>query len=257
MLPLDELQPIDKWILARTDRLVKTVRDAFDSYSFHVVSHEMVNFCTLDLSKLYIDITKDRLYVEKSDSAARRSAQTAMYLVLSAITKLLAPILAFTADEIWQSMPHAADENGEHVLLNDMPEALETPRFAELEERYNKLFTLRDDVMKALELARADKKIGKSLEAKVTVYADGEQAELLRSFESELPTVFIVSGAKVSEESAPAEAFAETETGIKVLVEAADGCKCDRCWGFFTEGEQQSEGFLCKRCAAIVKELMA
>lgn len=129
LLSPNALLPIDKWAVAKLNRLVGTVRDAFESYTFHAASHEIVNFCTLELSKLYIDITKDRLYVEKSDSPARRSAQSAMFLILSGLTRLLAPILAFTANEIWQSMPHTAEENAEHVLLNDLPSPDARPRF--------------------------------------------------------------------------------------------------------------------------------
>ena len=217
--------------------------------------HAVNNFCTTELSKLYIDITKDRVYTEKADGKARRSAQTAMYFVLSGLVRLLAPMISFTAEEMWQAIPHKASDNKESVFLNDMPVFEEALTYPELAAKWNRLFELRDGVMKALEIARADKLVGKSLEAKITIYTDDEEKlSLLRSFGKELTTVFIVSGVKLEEGAAPAGAYTEEESGISVLVEPADGCKCDRCWSFSTEGESDGEGgFICARCLEILK----
>ena len=214
----------------------------------------MSNFCTTELSKLYIDITKDRVYTEKADSKARRSAQTAMYFVLSGLVRLLAPILAFTAEEMWQAIPHAEGDVKESVFLNDMPSYDESLCYPEIWEKWNKLFAMRDDVMKALELARAEKKVGKSLEAKVTLYCnDDEMTSLLKGFETELNTVFIVSGVKLETGDAPAGAHTDGASNVGVLVEPADGCKCDRCWSYSTEGEADGEGgFICARCKNIL-----
>ena len=253
MVAIDELYDIDKWALSRLNDLAATIRKAYDTYEFHLVYHGVNNFCTNDLSKLYIDITKDRAYVEKKDSLARRSAQTAMYLIISGMTRLIAPMLSFTAEEIWQAMPHSSDEIKESVFLNDMPMYDEKLSFGGVADSWNKLFELRDDVMKALELARASKLIGKSLDAKLTIYTKNEdQLALLDSFKAELATVFIVSGASVKTGDAPTEAFSETESGIAVLVEKADGCKCDRCWSYSTKGEQTEDGFICERCKNIL-----
>lgn len=253
IVPLNELFEIDKWALSRLNRLVSKVREAYDNYEFHIVSHEINNFCTIDMSKLYIDITKDRVYVEKKDSKARRSAQTVMYIILSALTRLLAPILAFTSDEIWQAMPHVSGENKEHVLLNDIPTFEEKYNFAEIEEKWNKLFDIRDDVMKALEIARADKLIGKSLEAKVELYTtDSETYNMLSSFVSDLSTVFIVSKTTVTLGEAPANAHTSEDGKLSVVVSEADGHKCDRCWMHSTEGELTEDGFVCERCLGIL-----
>ncbi|MBQ9131177.1 MAG: class I tRNA ligase family protein, partial [Clostridia bacterium] len=212
------------------------------------------NFCTTELSKLYIDITKDRVYTEKADSKARRSAQIAMYFVLSGLVRLLAPILAFTAEEMWQAIPHVASDNKESVFLNDMPAYDEALCFADVREKWNRLFSMRDDVMKALELARAEKKVGKSLEAKVTLYTkDADMTAMLEGFGKELNTVFIVSGVSLSREDAPEGAHTEGLSGVGVLVEPADGCKCDRCWSYSTEGDATEDGgFLCARCKNIL-----
>ncbi len=242
MVAIDDLCEIDKWALVRLDKLVKSVRESYDNYEFHIVYHELNNFCTIDMSKLYIDITKDRLYVEKKDSAARRGAQTVMYIILDALTRLVAPILSFTADEIWQSMPHADGVDTRSVLLNDMPESGKYS-FADIESHWNALFDLRDEVLKALEDARAAKLIGKSLEAKVIISANDEKYALLDSFKNELETVFIVSQVELKHGEGDA-------LGVEVV--HADGEKCDRCWMYSTDVVAEGEGHLCKRCAAIL-----
>ena len=256
MESLDKLYDIDRWALSRLNKLIKTVDKAYNAYEFHVVYHEIVNFCTIDMSKLYIDITKDRLYVEAAASEGRRAAQTVLYEILQTLTKMIAPILAFTSDEIWQNMPHRASDNTEHVLLNDMTRANDEYDFAEIEAQYNKLFDLRDDVLKALEVARTEKLIGKSLEAKVEIYAEGETKALIEGFGEDLKSVFIVSGVKVEDAAnAPADAFAETVSGIKVKVAVADGQKCDRCWMHSESGKTTEDGgFLCSRCLEIIGE---
>jgi len=255
MLAVEELYPIDRWLLANYNKLIAEVKKAYDSYEFHLIYHAINNFCTITLSKLYVDITKDRVYVEKKNGKARRSAQTAMYIVLSGLTRMLAPLLAYTSDEIWQSMPHLASDDARSVILNDMPEVSDEYSCPEIEERYNKLFDLRDDVMKALELSRAEKKIGKSLDAKITLFtSDAATTELLTSFGRELNDVFIVSGVAVKNEAAPEAAFTETVSGIGVLVEGADGQRCDRCWAYSTEGEATEDGFLCCRCKAVISD---
>ena len=253
---LEDMLDIDRWALSRLEALIAEVRKAYDNYSFHLVYHAINNFCTVDMSKLYIDITKDRVYVENPTSKVRRSAQTALYYIISALVKMIAPILSFTAEEIWQAMPHASSDNKDSVYLSEMP-AAEGKYAFDGAERWENLFTLRDDVMKALEIARAEKKIGKSLDAKVTVYtADKAILELLAKFsEEELKTVFITSGAHVVEGAAPEGAFVPEEGKIAVLVENADGERCDRCWCYSTEGEKTEDGFICERCKNILASL--
>lgn len=254
LMPVDQLMEIDRWALSRLNSLIKTARDGYDTYQFHLVYHAVNNFCTIDMSKLYIDITKDRVYVEKSDSAARRSAQSAMYRIINALDRIIAPMLSFTAEEIWQAMPHSADDNKTSVFLNGLPEVNAEYEF-DGAEKWEELFALRDDVMKALELARAEKKIGKSLDAKVTIFTEqpGFLALLGKFTEAELATVFITSGAHVVNAVGPDNAH-HPEDGklLWVLVEAADGDKCDRCWCYSTHGEHTEDGFICDRCRAIV-----
>ena len=255
MVALADMEEIDRWVLAEFNELVKTCREAYDDFEFHVIYHEICNFCTVNLSKIYIDVTKDRVYVGKKDGQPRRAAQSAMYTVLNGLTRILAPLISFTAEEIWQAMPHASSDVRESVFLNEIPAYDETLCNAELAARWDRQFALRDDVMKALEVARAAKLIGKSLDAKVTVYTeDKEAAALLESFGADLATVYIVSDAKVVVGKAPEGAFTETASGIEVLVELADGEKCDRCWAHSTEGEHTEDGgFICAKCKAIIE----
>ncbi|MBR7181844.1 MAG: isoleucine--tRNA ligase, partial [Clostridia bacterium] len=251
---LNELTGIDAWIVASMNELVKSVRASYDAYEFHTIYHAINDFCTTELSKLYIDITKDRVYAEAADSKARRSAQTAMYYIISAMTRLMAPLLAFTAEEIWQTMPHTASDVKESVFLNDMPAYDAALTFPEITAHYNELFALREHVMKALELARAEKRIGKSLDAKVSIYAPNDSTyALLDSFRKELPTLFIVSGVELVKAVAPEDTVIEEGAPFGVIVSAADGEKCDRCWNYtatpFHDGE---DGCLCPRCKAVL-----
>ena len=253
-VPMSELTGIDAWIVSSMNDLVKTARQAYDDYEFHVIYHALNDFCTTELSKLYIDITKDRVYAEAADSKARRSAQTAMYYIISAMTRLMAPLLAFTAEEIWQTMPHTASDVKESVFLNDMPAYDAALTFPEITAHYNELFALREHVMKALELARAEKRIGKSLDAKVSIYAPNDSTyALLDSFRKELPTLFIVSGVELVKAAAPEDTVIEEGAPFGVIVSAADGEKCDRCWNYtatpFHDGE---DGCLCPRCKAVL-----
>ena len=250
-----DMYEIDRWAIARFNELVKECRRGYDEYEFHAIYHAITNFCTTDMSKLYVDITKDRVYTEKKDSAARRSALSAMYVILNGLTRLLAPILSFTAEEIWKAMPHAATDNCESVFLNLMPEYDEALTFADVTARWDRMLDLRDDMMKALELARAEKMIGKSLDAAITVYTEDEAIyELLAGFGRELATVTITSDAKVVKGTAPVDpaVFTETVSGIAVKVMPAEGVKCDRCWAFTTDTVSDGEGCLCARCNAIV-----
>ena len=254
MVKTSEMYEIDKWILAKFNELVKVCRKAYDDFEFHIIYHEINNFCTIELSKLYIDITKDRVYTAKADSFARRSAQSAMYRVLNGLTRLVAPLITFTGEEIWQFMPHASLDKKESVFLNDMPEYCECIAFADIVSKWDKQFELRDDVMKALEIARADKLIGKSLDAKITIFAENAEIyETLNSFGDELKAVYIVSGTKLVNKKSDGGAFADTESGIEILVEPADGHKCDRCWAYSTEGEETEDGgFICAKCKAVI-----
>ena len=261
LLPAEKLLPIDRWLLARLNRLIATARAAYESYEFHLIYHAVYNFCTTELSKLYIDITKDRMYAELKNSEARRAAQTAMFYALDTLTRLIAPLLAFTADEIWQAMPHRTADNAEHIVLNEMPAVCKEWECPELEPHYENLFRIRDDVMKALETARADKVIGKSLDADLVIYADGENYALLDSFRAELPTLFIVSAVYLNrKDGGEADALCG-ESGLTVKVQPAAGERCDRCWNYSAEctqdeaAEGEESAHVCPRCAAVLRQI--
>lgn len=252
---IEDMKEIDIWAISRLNSLIREVMEAYENYEFHLIYHAINNFCTIDMSKLYIDISKDRVYVQKKDSKDRRAVQTVMYTILNGLTRILAPLLAFTSEEIWQSMPHNSSDDKRSVMLNDMPTVMPEFDSEDLMNRWNKLFELRDDVMKALEQARVNKVIGKSLDAKVKIYAeDAETFSHLSDLESELSEVFIVSQAEIYNSAAPETAFADTDSGIKIEVSRADGEKCDRCWKYSTHGHKTEEGFICDRCKKILED---
>ncbi len=255
MVPLDRLEEIDAWALSRLNGLVASARAAYERYEFHVICHDVLNFCAIDMSKLYIDITKDRLYCERLDDKKRRSAQTAMYLIVKTLAKLLAPILSYTAEELWSYIPLTEEDDPVSVFCNPLPAPNDAYAHPETEAKYEGLFHYRDDVMKALELARASKIIGKSLEAKVTIYgsAENEAMKLFSAHAKELEEVFIVSRVELSEKEPPANAFRETESGVAVAVEVAQGTKCVRCWAYRDDCEPDGDGQqLCARCRKAV-----
>ena len=247
-VPLDKLTELDKWALMKLDRLIAKTAEAYDSFDFHIVFKSIHNFCVVDMSNFYLDIIKDRLYCEAPNSELRRSAQTAMYIILSALARLIAPIIPFTADEIWKYIPHSASDNTESVFLNDMPNVTGVEVTPEFEEKWERISALRDDVKKALELKRAEKVIGSSLEACVTLnpadnFFDGS--------EKLLETVFIVSKV-VIDRSAETE-FKGEATGVGISVTRAEGEKCERCWTYSdTVGKCADHPTLCERCARTV-----
>ncbi|ACL76203.1 isoleucine--tRNA ligase [Ruminiclostridium cellulolyticum] len=251
----NDLNELDKWALGRMTNLIKKVNEAYDTYEFHLMFHAIHNFCVVDMSNFYLDIIKDRLYTSKPDTKERRAAQTVMYEILHNLVRMLTPVLAFTTEEIWQYMPHRAEDDTESVQLNSWPQVNEKYVNTALSEKWEKIFELRSDVSKALEIARANKTIGHSLNAKVSLYADGENLEFIKSIENDLVTIFIVSAVEVKNlADAPADAQKGEEIPeIKVSVEQAPGEKCERCW-MFSEfvGNDEKHPTLCKRCADVV-----
>ncbi|MBR2048211.1 MAG: isoleucine--tRNA ligase [Oscillospiraceae bacterium] len=253
LVPVEELEELDRWALTKTNELVKLVRNAYNNYEFHVITHAMNDFCVVELSSFYLDILKDRLYCEDRNGLRRRSAQTALFLILDAMTKLFSPILAFTCDEIWQAMPHRDSDDGRNVLLNQMPEGFDAYALDEAAmAKWDVIMKLRSDVNGVLEKARADKRIGKALEAHVSLSTDN--AELKAACEGvNLAEIFIVS-------SCGFEAVAEGATegvgvnfaDLTVGVTEARGEKCPRCW--MHSEEANAEG-LCPRCAGVISRL--
>ncbi len=245
----DRLFDIDRWALMRLDDVVKQAHAGYQAFNFHDAFYAIHHFCVVDLSNFYLDVLKDRLYVEKADSLSRRAAQTAIYRILNTITRLLAPILAFTTEEIWSFMPHGAADDARSVLLNEMPKAGAVAEDAAFMQRWDRIHALRDDVQKALETARTAKVIGGSLDAKVTLYCDAQLMPFVQSVQKLLPTVLIVSQVELKAEGT-GDYVGETD-GLSVTVAHADGGKCSRCWAY---SDTVSEDGLCARCAKILAE---
>lgn len=246
----EDMLEIDQWAVAITNQLVGEVRAAYEALDFHIVWHAIHNFCAGDMSSFYLDVLKDRLYTEKTNGKERRSAQTAIYEVLRTLTLLLSPILSFTAEEIWQYIPESKDYNKASVMLNDIPEVKELVPQAFL-ARWATIHAVRDDVNKALELARAAKTIGKSLEAAVTLHCGGEEYACMKMMQKDLPMLFIVSQVELVE-GGTGETPGVLE-GVSVTVRVADGGKCERCWMFSDEvGKNSQHPTLCARCASVL-----
>ncbi|MBQ7491406.1 MAG: isoleucine--tRNA ligase [Clostridia bacterium] len=257
----EEMLHLDRWMVTRLNDLTRRVLEAYDNYEFHVVSHAINDFCVVDLSSFYLDIIKDRLYCDGENSLSRRSAQTALWLVLDTMTRLFAPILAFTCDEIWLAMPHKAADDGRNVLLNEMNGTFDAYALSEDEmQQWDVLIQLRDGINAKLEEARAAKLIGKSLEAHVTLVTGKPEGEtclgkLKERFADLWADVFIVSDVEVTGDKALYETAAETPLeGVRVLVSEAKGVKCPRCWKHTVTDNEEG---LCARCAAVVAEQLA
>ncbi len=253
LTPAEDMEELDKWVLTKLNHLIATVRKAYNNYEFHVVTHEMNDFCVVELSSFYLDIIKDRLYCEAADGLRRRSAQTALYLILDAMAKLFAPILAFTCDEIWQSMPHCDGDDTRNVLLNQMPEALSSYTLDDAAmEKWSLIMKLRQDVNSVLEKARADKRIGKALEAHVTLMTDDAAIPALCK-DLNLAEICIVSACTWDSHESGAEIGQGVNLpALSIGVSEAKGEKCPRCW-MHTQNAN-SEG-LCPRCAAVISQM--
>lgn len=245
----EDLQEIDKWALTRLNKLVKNCTYNYDHYNFSGCYHDINQFCVSDMSNFYLDIIKDRLYTSKVNSLERKAAQTTMYIILEALVKILAPMIVFTAEEIWKAMPHCKNEQFDSVMLTDFPKANDMYDNEELTAKWDKILKLKDIVAKELENARAEKTIGHSLNAKVTIYAEADQYKFLKENIDLLRTVFIISDLEVLEN----ERKDEIKLGVKV--EQAPGEKCERCWMYSTTvGEDKENPTICHRCSEAIHE---
>lgn len=249
---LGELCDLDKWAIVRLDNLIDKVNAAYEVFDYHIVFHAIHNFCVIDMSNFYLDIIKDRLYCEKPDSKERRAAQTVIYTILSAISRLVAPILSFTAEEIWSYLPKLDSDNAESIFLNDMPVKSGISVSGEFMEKWDLIEKVREDAKKALEIKRAEKVIGASLEAAVRLYADGNMYSQLADITSELPTILIVSKASVEQGAELGEYKGDLE-GVSFTVTKSDGKKCERCWSYSDEvGVNNEHPTLCSRCCKAI-----
>ena len=254
----NELWEMDAWMLHRTAELVKRCRAEYDEFEFHRVFHELHDFCVVDLSAFYFDVLKDRLYTFAPRNIGRRSAQTAIYRIANALVRLVAPILVFTAEEVWKYLPHAAGHpESVHMALLPESEELISKFDTQKAGAWERLLELRSEALKVLEQARAAKIISGSLEASVTLEADGELQELARRYASRLREILIVSEANLASDGAMAGAVqSETLKGLKILVRPASGKKCERCWNYSTlVGESADYPTLCERCVAAIAEI--
>ena len=256
-VPPTGLAEIDRWILHQSNLVLERCRRSYEAYEFHRVYHALNQFCAVTLSAFYLDILKDRLYTSAPSSPARRSAQTAMYRILDSLCRLMAPVLSFTAEEVWQSLKQRDDGQSltTSIHLEEFAAPAELPVEPHLLARWETLARVREEVLRRLEVARSEKTLGNSLEAAVILQAQGELGKLLEEYRGELPSLFIVSQVelgRVSAASQPGEALPD----LRVEIRKAEGEKCERCWNYRKDrGVNPSHPTLCGRCASTLDEI--
>jgi isoleucyl-tRNA synthetase len=270
-VPVEKMEELDRWMLDRASELAAACLEAYADYAFHRVWHRIYNFSVVDLSALYLDILKDRLYTFAPASPARRSAQTALYRIAHVLARLVAPILCFTAEEVWDHLPATAGGRAEadrtesvHGTLFPAPEELAGGLRASERQAWDGLLEVRNEVLKALERARQAKTIRSSLEAQVGLRAQGDLADLLKRYEGELAALFIVSHGQVhlspflgGAQSDPWADLAPSDlAGLQIAIRPADGKKCERCWNFSPAvGRFDSHPTVCERCVGVLETL--
>ena len=245
-----DLLEIDRWALMKLQKLIQRVEKAYEDFEFHLVFHSLHNFCAVEMSSFYLDILKDRLYTAKTKSVERRSGQTTMQAILSAMIRLMAPVLSFTADEVWSYMKESGKDDT--VFLASFPKAEEKYLDSALEERWDRIIAVRGEVAKVLEALRRDKKIGHSLDSGVTLFAAPELYGFLSKYQNDLAFIFIVSSVTLADASeAPGDAYtSETVKGLRIIAGPAKGKKCGRCWMYSeTVGAVKEHPEICGRCA--------
>jgi len=244
-----DMEEIDRWVLHKLQEIIQRVREAYNQYQFHLAFFTLHNFCTVDLSALYLDVLKDRLYTSKAESRQRRSAQSAMYIILDAMTRLLAPILSFTAEEIWLSLP-SYDGKEPCVHVTQFPEV--NPKYLDtnLAQNWNTMITLRGEISRAIEIARKNKVVGHSLDARVDISPPGDLRSFLEVHLEDLKTLLILSQINIAEEGDIKDPYISTEyAGLTISVTKARGKKCDRCWVYSeTVGANREHPAICDRC---------
>ena len=250
-LPFSELVELDLWVVQRAAQLQQEMIEAYDNYQFHLVSQKLMNFCTVELGSFYLDVIKDRQYTAKADSRARRSCQTAMYHIVQALVRWMAPVMSFTAQEIWQQLPQ---QKQPFVFMDVWYEGLQNMPQGRFDNAFwQQLLQVRDEVNKVLEKARKQEVIGASLQAEVTLYAPAELASQLAKLQDELRFALITSTATVSSEPAPSDAEATEVDGLFVTVQASSAVKCERCWHYRHDvGADSAHPTICLRCVSNV-----
>jgi isoleucyl-tRNA synthetase len=255
-MPYEDMQEIDRFALHDLQRLVKRARHAYEAFEFHAVYHDLYNYCTVDLGAFYLDVLKDRLYTSPVRSPARRSAQTALHEILETLVRLMAPVLVFTAEEVWTHMP-GTDARPPSVHLTQLPEVDEAFLDDELAERWESILLLRGEVSKALEEARTQKIIGHALDAGVTLSIPEALRVVIQPNADELRTVFIVSKVEILGEGSLSNAYESTKIpGLGIRVDPAPGEKCERCWIYDPSvGMDEQHKTICSRCLGVLRGL--
>jgi isoleucyl-tRNA synthetase len=255
-VPYEEMLEIDRFALHRLQGLVRKARAAYDSYEFHTVYHNLYNFCTMDLGAFYLDVLKDRLYTSPAKSTARRSAQTALNTIIDTLVRLMAPILVFTAEELWVHMP-GADARPSSGHLTQLPEVAENLLDDELAGRWESILLIRGEVSKALEEARTQKIIGHALDAAVTLSMPETLSAVVKPDADELRTVFIVSKVSISAEESLAGGHESTKIpGLAIRIDPAPGEKCERCWIHEPSvGADELHKTICARCLKVLETI--
>ena len=255
-VPYESMPEIDRFALHNLQELIQKTLNAYELFEFHTIYHALYNFCTLDMSALYLDILKDRLYTSPAGSTERRSAQTVMHNILDTIVKLMAPILAFTSEEIWKYMP-AAKEKQKSVHLSSLPSVKDEWIDNELAKKWSLLISVRNEVTKALEKARTDKLIGHSLDASVEIYANQALHKNLAPYSDDLKAIFIVSAAGLMETEKKGAYQSENIEGLSITITRTAANKCVRCWMHDSSvGKDSDHPDLCKRCREVIKSTM-
>ncbi len=252
-VPYESMPDIDRFALHRLQKLIEKTLKSYEEFEFHTIYHSLYNYCTLDLSAFYLDILKDRLYTSPSKSEERRSGQTVLYIILDSLVRLMAPVLSFTAEEIWKFMPER-NENKESIHLAAMPVVNEALKDIDLAKKWERLLEVRSEVTKVLEEARAKKLIGHSLGASVMLSVDEDLYQVLNPYADELRSIFIVSEAtlvktKSSTDTCP-DTYRTTDIkGLAIRVETATDDKCERCWIHDPSvGSNPNHSTICSRC---------
>ncbi|QPD05311.1 MAG: isoleucyl-tRNA synthetase [Candidatus Nitrospira kreftii] len=246
-VPYDHLSELDRWALSRLGELITKVRRAYEEFEFHTIFHALNNFCSVDLSAVYLDILKDRLYTFRADSPLRRGSQTVLFEIVVALSKLMAPILSFTAEEIWRTLPQGGRMEAESVHLTAFPEVRSEWIDKQLAQRWEQLLKYRVEVQGLLEGMRQNKEIGSSLEAKIEILAKPKVYEFLRTYEADLTMLFIVSQVELVCDSTVA-------TDLAIVRSKAKGQKCERCWNYREAvGKDHDHPTLCERCVEAVR----
>ena len=249
---LKDLCSIDKWALAKLNNLMDKVKNGYESFEFYEVYHAVQKFCIVDMSNFYLDVLKDRLYVEKSNGVERRTAQTTIYIILNALVKMIAPILSYTSEEIWKYMPHFESEKTESIFLNDMSENVNLEITEKFIDKWDKIHKIRNEIKKILEIQRKNKIIGSSLEAEIAIYCDGELFEFIKRSKEDLQNVLIVSGIEIFENGEGNYKSEEIEN-LSVSISHSKYKKCERCWTYSsTVGQDSLNPTICKRCIEVL-----